>query len=466
MQSSELLAEIKRFFQTHFHTIPQSVCVAVSGGSDSVALFSLLYRFKEQLGISRLAIIHINHRLRGSESDDDEAFVRRLAQQTDTPFFLTTLTPLQKNTGIEEWARAQRYLFFEHIRKTQGYDAVATGHTANDQAETVLMRMARGCGLKGLCAITPVRQDGIIRPLLQCTRQQLREWLVDINAEYREDSSNADTLFQRNRIRHTVIPQLCSYNENAVAHLAGLADHARAAWKILEPILMAWITDNVCYYGESAFSISRAALTQETVCKEALAELFRKKHIRFGHKHIDDFITNSHKRAGIFLLAGGWNYKANGDVVQVTKENPKPVGRISIPEDSFYYELAVPGRTECIDAGVCFCVDCCDVRDMENPAFDNNNMTVFLDARSLCGSLVFRAPTYNDSFTPLGCSGTRNVRSFILKQTHARNTSVPVGVVATSGGEILWIPGIRISDAYKLSPDACTILKISCNLLK
>jgi len=466
MQSSELLAEIKRFFQTHFHTIPQSVCVAVSGGSDSVALFSLLYRLKEQLGISRLAIIHINHRLRGSESDDDEAFVRRLAQQTDTPFFLTTLTPLQQNTGIEEWARAQRYLFFEQVLSTQGYDVVATGHTANDQAETVLMRMARGCGLKGLCAITPFRKDKIIRPLLHCTRQQLREWLAGINGEYREDSSNADTMFQRNRIRHTVMPQLCSYNENAVAHLAGLAEHARTAWEILEPILTAWINTHVRDHSELAFSISKEALKQDAVCKEALAELFRNKHIRFDHQHIDDFIANAHKSAGIFLLAGGWNYEADGDVVQVKKGPPESAKRKSISADLFYYELAVPGRTECPDAGVCFCVDCCDVRDMEKPAFDNKNRTVFLDARSLSGSLVFRAPDHNDSFTPLGCSSTRNVRSFILKQTHERNAPARVGVVATSGGEILWIPGIRISDAYKLSPATCTILKISCNLLK
>lgn len=462
MQSPELFAEVSSFFKTYCHTSYQAIGVAVSGGSDSVALFFLLNRLKESLGIKKLAIIHINHGLRGRESDDDAAFVAQLAHDTGVPFFLKNLQAPLLPTGIENWARTERYAFFKHIRQTEDYDVVATGHTANDQAETVLMRMARGSGLKGLCAIAPVREDAIIRPLLSCSREQLRTWLAHSGITYREDSSNTDIVYRRNLIRHMVMPQLCAYNADAVVHLAGIARHAQAAWEVMAPLLTQWINVNVWVKSESLFSIRKEALLSDSLCREALAELFRASNIPFNQKHIESFLANTQKHFGQFLLCGGWSYRTIGSTVIVEKDY---VEQPRYSTDPFCFELAVPGSTQCTVAGVEFVVEYVDSASLGTIDFDGKNMVVFLDAATLSGTLEYRSIVSEDRFVPLGIADSRNVVSFLRKQPMVTSLSFPVGVVTDASGKILWIPGVRIGNYCRITSKTTSIVKISCNLL-
>jgi tRNA(Ile)-lysidine synthase len=166
---------------------PSSILAGVSGGADSVALVSLLHHYREELGIERLAIAHVNHGLRGEESDGDEEFVKNLSARLDIDFYRTLLHPDPENTGIEDWARRHRYDFFRSVAKDHGFAHIATAHTANDQAETVLMRLMRGTGVRGLRGVLPVRGDGVIRPLLEVERQELLEWLGARGLTFRED---------------------------------------------------------------------------------------------------------------------------------------------------------------------------------------------------------------------------------------------------------------------------------------
>ena len=180
------------------------VC-ALSGGADSVALLFALYLLREKLGIT-LEAAHFNHHLRGEESDRDEAFVQSLCRRYDIPLHLGggTVTPGKK--GLEAAARDARYAFLESLP-----GKIATAHTADDNAETLLMHLVRGTGLKGLGGIAPVR-GRVIRPMLLITRQEVEDFLAEWSLPHVEDGSNQSDAFLRNRIRHQVMPLLRQEN--------------------------------------------------------------------------------------------------------------------------------------------------------------------------------------------------------------------------------------------------------------
>ena len=192
------------------------VIAAVSGGADSVALLWSLYLLKDKLGIT-LEAAHYNHHLRGEESQRDEDFVRDLCDRFDIPLHLGGGTVVSGEKGLEAAARTARYAFFDTLP-----GKIATAHTADDNAETVLMRMVRGTGLKGLGAIAPIR-GRIIRPMLTVTRQDVLELLREYHLQFVEDSSNGTDEFLRNRLRHHVVPLLKEENPRFSENLSAMA---------------------------------------------------------------------------------------------------------------------------------------------------------------------------------------------------------------------------------------------------
>ena len=210
---NELLAMIRRYDMLR----PGDTLVcAVSGGADSVAMLFALYLLKDKLGI-RLEAAHYNHKLRGEESDRDEAFVRDLCRGYGIPLHLGSGRVVPGEKGLEAAAREARYAFFDTLP-----GKLATAHTADDNAETVLMRMVRGTGLRGLGGIQPVR-GRIIRPMLLVTRRQVRQFLEEYCLSHVEDSSNAADAFLRNRLRHRVLPQLEAENPRFSRNLSEMA---------------------------------------------------------------------------------------------------------------------------------------------------------------------------------------------------------------------------------------------------
>lgn len=191
------------------------VC-AVSGGADSIALLWSFYLLKEKLGI-RLSAAHFNHHLRGEESQRDEAFVRAFCEGYQIPLVVGEGNIRSGEKGLEAAAREARYRFFETLP-----GKIATAHTADDNAETVIMHMVRGTGLKGLGGIAPVR-GRILRPMLFITRNQVMDFLREYHLEYVEDSSNDTDQFLRNRLRHHVMPLLKAENPMLSENLSAMA---------------------------------------------------------------------------------------------------------------------------------------------------------------------------------------------------------------------------------------------------
>ena len=198
-----------------------TVICAVSGGADSVALLFALYLVKEKLGIS-LEAAHFNHHLRGEESDRDEAFVREFCSRYDIPLHLGGGEVKSGKKGLEAAARDARYAF---LRGLSG--KIATAHTADDNAETVLLHLIRGTGLKGLGGITPV-SGNVIRPMLNITRQEVEDFLEEWCLQHIEDSSNGTDDFLRNRIRHNVMPLLRQENPRIGENLSAMAMRLRS----------------------------------------------------------------------------------------------------------------------------------------------------------------------------------------------------------------------------------------------
>lgn len=193
-----------------------SVVCAVSGGADSVALLWGLYLLKDKLGIT-LSAAHFNHQLRGEESNRDEAFVRQLCDRYDIPLFVGSEQVQAGEKGLEAAAREARYRFLKTLP-----GKIATAHTADDNAETVLMHLVRGTGLKGLGGIAPVN-GSVIRPMLMVTRQEVLAFLEEYHLSYVEDSSNNSDEFLRNRLRHHVMPLLKEENPSLAEKLSAMA---------------------------------------------------------------------------------------------------------------------------------------------------------------------------------------------------------------------------------------------------
>jgi len=193
-----------------------TVICAVSGGADSVALLFAMYLLKDRLEI-KLEAAHFNHHLRGAESDRDEAFVKDLCDRYDIPLHLGGAQVVPGKKGLEAAARDARYAF---LRSLPG--KIATAHTADDNAETVLMHLIRGTGLKGLGGITPIHGN-VIRPMLKCTRQEVEGFLEEWCLSHIEDSSNTSDAYLRNRIRHNVMPLLKQENPRLAENLSSMA---------------------------------------------------------------------------------------------------------------------------------------------------------------------------------------------------------------------------------------------------
>jgi tRNA(Ile)-lysidine synthase len=232
---------------SHFHP-GMRIAVACSGGADSVALLRTLLDRRNELGLV-LSVAHLNHGIRGAEADIDAAFVGAVAGKFDLPFDLRRAdTPAAAELncqGLEETARSMRYAWFWELLAQEHADAVVTAHTLDDQAETVLLRLLRGAWTEGLGGIFPVLEadpkrfsgvlkPAILRPFLSTTRRDNETYLRVIGQPWREDSTNRDTAYTRNRLRHDLIPVLAEYNpgiQNQLAHLATLARDEETYWQ-------------------------------------------------------------------------------------------------------------------------------------------------------------------------------------------------------------------------------------------
>jgi tRNA(Ile)-lysidine synthase len=256
-----------------------TVLVAVSGGADSVALLRALAALKTA-GEGRLVVAHANHQLRGDESDADAAFVAGLSQSLGLD---CTVGRIEVERASEAGARRARYAFLQQTAARLGARYVVTAHTADDQAETILHRILRGTGIRGLAGMSRARPLGpvtLLRPLLGIRRTELAAYLVERGQAFRHDATNLETRFTRNRIRRELLPQLAqNYNAGIVDALLRLGTLAAESQSVVDALADALIDRAVHCSGQEACRIDRDGLAGQPrhVVRELLAALWRRQ---------------------------------------------------------------------------------------------------------------------------------------------------------------------------------------------
>ncbi|MDR0303801.1 MAG: tRNA lysidine(34) synthetase TilS [Chitinispirillales bacterium] len=299
-----IISKVKNFL-SKYSINNCSIAIAFSGGTDSTALFHILCEIKNEFNL-RLFAIHINYHLRENDSDEDQNFVEYICKKHDVELFLKTLHMSNNMSGLEEIARCERYKFFERIKNEKNIKFIATAHTANDQAETLIFRLVRKSGMVGAAGILQFREDGIIRPLLCVTRNELLEYLTKNNLSWREDKSNFDLKFSRNLIRHNVIPELEKINPSAVIHLAGFCEFIQQTNK-----------KQICNGENNCFLFKK----DENITK--IMEICFEKELVLNEVHCENIKKSRSKTGNVLLLPNDFNMIVLKNFLLFKKNNDK-----------------------------------------------------------------------------------------------------------------------------------------------
>jgi len=430
------------------------VLVAVSGGADSVCLLTLLHEMRERVllpGIE-LRIAHVNYGLRGDESEEDEAFVRELGANLGVPVDCERVRLMPKSGGtLQSRARDARYAFFGRLLREHGMAAVATGHTADDQAETVLLWLMRGAGTGGLTGIPVKRAGGIIRPLLGVTRQQVLDYLAFRRMPYRSDSSNGTPRYRRNRIRQEILPALRSLNPRIVEALARGVDILAADAAVLNEIERErW--DVVAKDASSGLVVldgDRLAAEplgmQRRLVRRALAVV---RHGQEGltFRHVSDILERVLAGAhGAGLnLPGGLRVERYRALIVMDYGGSKG-GACSLTELTAGVPLPVPGEVRIGHGGRrLLAVEGWNPRT----GFSGDRVEFVVDRDRFDGPLSVRNWRKGDWFCPHGMGGHRKkLQDFFVDRKVSRKMrgGIPL-VVAPSG--IVWVAGYRGDERF------------------
>jgi len=410
------------------------IVVALSGGPDSVALLGALAGLAAEFGVSVCAA-HFNHGLRGDESLRDQHCAENVARRLGIDLVVGRSSALDHGANLEARAREQRYAFLTRTAEGQSCTKIATGHTLDDQAETVLMRLLRGSGPEGLAGIQPVRDGRIIRPLIECSRAEVLAFLHAADLPFCQDSSNRDLRFLRNRIRHEVMPLLESIQPAAKRRLA-------AAGQL--------VTDEVgLLRAQDAALLARVVGPDGALPVAALLGAPSTSGTRLARAWLRECrgdlhgLTMSHFRAIAGLAEGR---RPNAQVVlprgqRVLREYDRLLfcGRDCVrpPEP---HRLLVPGSAVCLESGWRITAELQPVQAVswQRPA---DLFEAVADAVMVPGPLVVRTLRVGDKIQPLGVDGHRKLQDVLVDRKVPIRTRRSCPIVEFNG-EVLWVPGI------------------------
>jgi tRNA(Ile)-lysidine synthase len=410
-----------------------NVAAAVSGGADSVALAHWLraHHDREPGRVLFAGLIHVNHRLRGAESDRDENFCRALAERLGVPIEVID-APVTTAAGRspESAARAVRYRAFTVAADRLAATRVATAHTADDQAETVLMRLLRGAGSRGVSGIRAER--GLyVRPFLACRRPALREWLASLGESYREDSTNADRSILRNRVRHDLLPVVEQLAPGGVAALARAAALAADDEEVLGRLAVESAVSIVLQSGTATAELDRDGLRKlsPAIARRVLRRVLEKvaPHAPWRADHFEAVLRLAARPTG-----GG-----SLDLPGVRVERVSNVVRVrsgaSAPVDAFAYTLAPGGEVVVAEAGLRITAT---VRD---GASEPGGEAYVMQVPAHAFPLTVRNRRPGDRVALSG--GTRKVQDLMVDAKIPRSERARVPLIVAANGQILWVIG-------------------------
>lgn len=442
-----LIDSVGRFIKsTLFIPDEASLLLGVSGGVDSVVMLDVMSNLAQRHGY-QLTVAHCNHGLRGEESDLDEKFTRALATDYRAHFHsvkVNAATHARKmRTSIENAARTLRYQFFERVAKSIGARFVLSAHTADDTAETLLLNLIRGAGLTGLAGIPPRRDLAkklhLVRPLLQASKSELIAYAKKRPLEWREDKSNASTLFMRNKIRHDLLPKLRDEYSPAISEIlvrtARILQGAEAVvGDRVEKLFEVMTTQNA---GEIRLATSFFETIGEFLQGEVIQHIIRK----LGGRPVSMNAVNR-----IIALKESAMHAESRISGHITAIRDRTDIVFTTVEPSEVYTTITVGETFETDTMTIKLSEC----SKKEVQFVEGGFVEFFDAATLPKNLVVRDWRAGDSFRPLGLGGSMNISDFL---TNIKVSAIERkrALVLCAGSEIVWVCGKRISDKFKIT---------------
>jgi tRNA(Ile)-lysidine synthase len=439
--------------------VGERVLLALSGGPDSMALFDIFLTLQEPYQLS-LSVAHLNHLLRGKAAEEDACFVQKLARRFKIPCFIEKIDVLalarQEKKSVEEVAREERYQFLFKIAKKIKAQKIATAHHQDDQVETILMRILRGSGPGGLKGILPLRDQIIIRPLLEISREEILAYLKEKKIKFCQDRSNLDESFFRNKIRKKLIPLLeREYQPQIKRNLLHLAKLVSEEDQLLGEIAEKSLSKLILRTTSHQIVLSLPGFLKEPVAIQrklilGVLEKIKAPHLYFQHlENILRFLKSS-DRGTITLPRGFLVEKKQVQEFMVRKgKEVKSVRFSSVP-------LNIPGTTLLPALRLSL-----ESKILSPPVhFPPPPSIVYLDYDRVNKPLSLRQRKEGDRFIPLGMKGHQKIKDFFINQKIPleRRESIPLLVDQT--GKILWVVGLRLSEEVKVIPQTKKVLKI------
>lgn len=473
-----LLQRVRQFVRQHaLFRAETRVVVALSGGSDSVALALILRELDASGDVRLVGAAHFNHQLRDGAQRDEE-FSASVARSLDLPFAADREDVRARARGerrsIEDAARGARHEFFERARRRFDAAVVALGHTRDDQAETFLLRLMRGAGPRGLAAMYP-RHGSIVRPVLDCRRVELRTYLADRGMTYIEDETNADVGIPRNRVRAELMPLLVDrFNPAIVDVLAHEAELARETWAWLESAA----ADFEKGFEKGDGSLFHGTNPEKTPVREKTPVPFFELDVArlqgapgplrrlvlwraMNQAAAGRSVSFEHVEAALRLLeADHGAVDAPGHRVQ--RLGPRLVltgRRANLAVNFFQYPLSIPGEVQLAEAG---CIVAAELEagpgDAKAPARSGKGPLALVRRDLFHGPLAVRNRRPGDKFRPVGVGGRKKLQDYFVDRKVALGRRDQVPLVVDGSDRIVWVAGYGIDEAFRVTDPSQSVL--------
>ena len=455
--SHRFLSRFREFYRRRRLIGAQNkIVVAVSGGADSVVLLDLLAREREHLGL-HLIVAHFNHQLRDSESEEDEHFVADLARSYSLESYVERANTAEfakiAQMGIQEAARELRYGFLDKLLLSSGYDRIATGHNADDNAETVLLNLFRGAGVQGLAGIPVYRQDRkIIRPLLFAERHEIEAFADAEQLKYRNDSSNEKETYNRNLLRHRVLPLVkAQINPTVVQTLRRSADLFRELDTFLSvhtrkslEIAVIKETDEELHISIPRLRSNPVLLQQHMVMH--VGQTFVGSRLEYDQVARVLSLTDGPTGSWVVLSEKHTVFRDRNALV-FHKGEPFREFRIVVQQNQTYDFHRFHFSSVLLE-------------EVPHP-LNTNGGAEYVDADKVQpDDLILRTWKNGDAFIPLGMKTKKKISDFFI------DTKIPVyekrsfPILETKDGRIVWVCGQRIDDRFKVTEETKRVLKL------
>jgi tRNA(Ile)-lysidine synthase len=439
----------------------ERVLIAVSGGPDSVALLHVLISLKATYRLD-LHLAHLEHGLRGEAAMADMEFVQTLGRDLGLPVTVRRVDVAERAAAsslpVEAVARGIRYAFLEEVAGEIGAAKIATGHNANDQAETLLLNLIRGSGISGLRGIRPAIEGKIIRPLVEAKREEILAYLTGRSLDYRTDLSNTDEVYDRNRVRLRLVPLLeKDFNPRIVDSLVRTAEVFSLVADYLDG-RVAEAMKQCCRPGDGRVTVDLEAFAALPRAVRVFT-LYTVVRSLEGDEQVVTFDTLGALENIAARSQSGSRVDIGSGITAVKEYARLVVGRDLAIAEGYEVPLAVPGTTEIAGAGRSLQTS---VLEGVPPSADlfRSGATAYFDFNRLALPLVARSWREGDKFVPFGLSGSKKVHDVFTDEKIPVTERAKIPIICDRE-EIIWVAGVRRSERARITDDTTTVVRIT-----